>query len=189
MTASTGEIVLISALVILVGVCLWWLIIGYKYNQSITSFSFTRGANIDTGKVGTGTTGKGTVNMDCGPDREICVWKATGICSGAISSEANVESLVTEPISGDVKTYGDFNPSTTLDLTQDMITKANGKQSYSYNFDGTKVMTPGGICPFQSYNQKQNYGQRPQLIATYTCIPTGTVCNSKKVTLPKNIRY
>lgn len=178
MAPSTGEILLISSLVICIGVALWWLIIAYKYNQSITSFSFTRGANIDTGKVGTGNTGKGSVTLNCGPEREICVWKATGICTGAISNQSNVESLVTEPISGDRSSYGNFNPQTTLDLTKNLGSQANGQQSYTYNFDGTKIMTPGGVCPYQNYNQQQNYGQRPQLIATYTCIPKGSVCKT-----------
>jgi hypothetical protein len=55
---SVTEIVILAALFIILGLAIFWFVVGYKYNSIVSSSSYTRGANIDTGTVGTGNTEK-----------------------------------------------------------------------------------------------------------------------------------
>lgn len=177
MTISTTEICVIVALILGITIASWWLGVAYKYNGVVTSFTYSRGANLDTGSVGKGNTGGGTVELKCDSSREICVWKADAICSGA--SNFNGEIGV-EPISGNTATYGQFDPNTTVDITQKLALVANGQQSYTYKFDATQMKFGGKLCPYGDYNQAANVGARPHLIATYSCIPKGSECKTFK---------
>ncbi len=171
------EIVIIAALFIILGLAIFWFVVGYKYNSVVSSSSYTRGANIDTGTSGTGNTGKGSVAMTCDADHEICMWRSTAICTGAINGQSNTEGGP-ESIDGSIKNYGNFEENNTIDLSSQIASQANGQQSFTYNFDGTKMLFGGKICPFANYSKSQNFGQRPQLISTYTCIPKGSTCQS-----------
>ena len=177
MTISTIEICIIVALTVGIAIASWWLAIVYKYNGVVTSFTYSRGANLDTGSVGKGNTGIGSVELTCDTSREICVWKADTICSGG--STFNGEIGV-EPISGNTATYGQFDPNTTVDITQKLALVANGQQSYTYKFDATQIKFGGKICPYGDYNQAANVGARPHLIATYSCVPKGSECKTFK---------
>jgi len=176
MGMTAGEIVILVFLLIIVALVIWYFAIAFMYGQKLNNFSYTRGANLDTKDKN-----KGTVNMSCEQGAEICVWKATAICSGPNSS-SNTE-LGPEPISNGLNgnsAYGQFDVNNTIDLTKDMATKADGKQNYSYNFDVTNRNfggSGGKACPM-NYDPKTGAGQRPQLIATYSCIPPGTKCVS-----------
>lgn len=163
---STGEIVLIAFFAVVLGVAIWWFAVAYHYGTTISDFSYSRGANIDPGP-GKST---GSVQMTCDSDREICVTRATVICTGT-NGVANFDISPLNPYASGLDgktTYGDFNPSTTADLTKTLSDAANGKQSFTYDFDGDKSLPtckgPGTI--------------RPQLIASYTCIPKGQKCSS-----------
>ena len=96
-------------------------------------------------------------------------------------AESNNEGGI-EPISDGLgagnTSYGDFDPKNTNDLTAEMSKAANGQQSVPYTFDGTKMTFGGQSCPYMNYNSVTGAGPRPQLIATYTCIPSGTQCVS-----------
>jgi hypothetical protein len=182
---SAGEIVVIVVLFAVLAIAIAWFVIAYQYRQTLTVFSYTKGANLDTGTVGQGTSGAGAVVMTCDVDREICVWRATAVCTGSISSESNTEGGI-EPISNGLgqtgglngSPYGDFDPVNTVDLTS-QLSKGNGQQKFIYDFEGKTLNFGGTTCPI-SYNQTTGSGVRPQLIATYSCIPTGSVCNSWK---------
>lgn len=176
MAMTTGEIVVLVFLIIIVAIVIWYFAIAYMFGQTLNNFSYTRGANLDTKDKN-----KGVVKMTCEQGNEICTWKATAICSGAESAASNSEGGP-EPISnGDSgnSAYGQFDVNNTIDLTTDMSTKANGKQNYTYNFDVTNRTfgkSPNAkTCPM-NYDPTTGAGQRPQLIATYTCIPKGTKC-------------
>lgn len=174
MAMTTGEIVVLVFLIIIVAIIIWYFAIAYMFEQTLNNFSYTRGANLDTKDKN-----KGVVKMTCEQGNEICTWKATAICSGAISAASNSEGGP-EPISnGDTgnSAYGQFDVNNTIDLTKDMSSKANGKQNYTYNFDVTNRNFGGKTCPL-NYDTKTGAGQRPQLIATYACIPKGTKCVS-----------
>jgi len=178
MAMTTGEIVVLVFLIIIVAIIIWYFAIAYMFGQTLNNFSYTRGANLDTKDKN-----KGAVKMTCEQGNEICTWKATAICSGAISGASNSEGGP-EPISNgdaDNSAYGQFDVYNTIDLTKDMSSKANGKQNYTYNFDVTNRTfgkSPNAkTCPM-NYDTKTGAGQRPQLIATYTCIPKGTKCVS-----------
>lgn len=185
---STGEIVVILFLFILISLAIWWLVIAYRYGQSVGNFSYTRGANIDTAatpdKNGV-ITGKGTVNMTCDPDRVICLVRANVICSG--SSLSNDE-IGFEPISGGGSgnnAYGDFDKTNTVDITETLAATVNGLQSYTYNFDGTQYTfgPKNQQCTIPSNpppTPTTYYGQRPQLVATYTCMSPNTQCQTVK---------
>lgn len=171
---STFEIVFIVVLLMGIGLMIWWTVLAYKYKSELTSFSYTRGANIDL----KGSTNK-NVLMSCEDDREICVWRATAICTGADMN--NVESSPLEPIATGTteNSYGAFDKSTTIDMTKSMSV-ANGKENFLYNFNANNLTWPQGkTCPL-TYNNTTGTGTRPQLIATYSCIPKGTQCNSYK---------
>ena len=181
---STSEIVIIVFLVVLLALAIWWFAVSYKYGKTLDNFSYTRGANLDTGIIGDGKTGMGQVTMSCELGSEICVYKADAICTGAINSMSNVEGGP-EPISnGKNSDYGDFDPTTTINLTHDISNLANGKQTYTYDFNATRASFNGKLCPYNQYDQKTGSGQRPQLIATYTCIPKGTKCTSSPKPVP-----
>lgn len=167
MPISTGEIVMLAFLAIMLGVAIFWFIVSFRYGRSLKEFAYARGANVDPG-VGKTT---GAAKMECDGDREICVQKATAVCTGT-NGVVNYESTPLNPYSNgsDGKTpYGAFNPSTTADLTSILSTAANGKESYTYNFDG-KASLPKCV------GTGANNTIRPQLIATYVCVPKGQSC-------------
>lgn len=177
---SAGEIALYATIIIVVVIVIWYFAVAFGYSRTLDNFSYTRGANLDTGE-----SGKGSVNMNCENGDEICVWQATGICSGAINAENNFEGGP-EPFSDGLKpgmSYGQFDINNTIDLTKDMSDLANGKQAYTYDCDLTLKKFGGKVCP-NNYNSKTGAGQRPQLISTYTCIPKGSKCVSSINTIP-----
>jgi len=162
---STTEIVLLVMLVIGLGVAIWWFVVAEKFSIYLKNYSYARGANALNGQ---------TVDLTCGDDKEICLYRATQICTRPDSKNFETSSL--EPIaSGDVKIdgarafYGDFNPDTTIDLTREMGSEVNGKQKTSYTF----TAAPGWKAP----NGVACNGNT-QLIASYSCIPKGSRCQS-----------
>ena len=178
---EASDIVIVTGLAIGIAIATWWFVVAYKYGKTVDTFSYARGANLDTGVVGPGNTGKGNITLQCGPDAQICVYKATAICTGAINQGSNTEGGP-EPIANGLNntgTYGDFNKNNTVDLTGALSKLANGKNKYEYCFDAREMSFGNGICPYNQFDKKSGVGQRPQLIATYTCVPTGTPC--KKV--------
>lgn len=181
MPMTAGSIVAMVFLTTTIGITVWYFVVAYKYKQTLNNFSYTRGANLDTKDKN-----KGTVNLKCESGAEICVWKATAICTGPLRGAASNSEGGPEPISNGLNgnsAYGDFDINNTIDLTADMAGQANGKQSYTYNFDTTKKNFGGNLCPM-NYDTKSGTGVRPQLISTYTCIPKGTKCQSSKPPTP-----
>jgi hypothetical protein len=171
---STSEIVILVALALVLALVIFYFVVAYKYGQTLNVFAYTRGANLDTAS----TNGKGTVELKCDSARTICVEQATLICTGAENALSNTEAGP-EPIANGSNSkvpYGNFDPNTTVDLTTE-LSKFNGMQNATFEFDGLEI--------FKNHNQKTcstfNYkpdgsGTRPQLIATYTCVPKGTSC-------------
>jgi len=192
---GTGTIVLIVFLFLILAIAIWYFVVAYNYGSSLTVASYTRGANLDTATINAQgqptSTGKGTVNFTCDPDREICVYRATAICTGAENALSNNESGV-EPISNGLTNngyYGNFDTNNTFDLTDSLSTLANGLQTYSYSFDASsdsKIRFNGQVCPYSNYGKSGAGPQfvRPQLIATYSCIPKGSQCLSANSTIP-----
>jgi len=169
MALGSGSITVLICFAVILVISVWWFVVGFKYSQSVGQFSYPRGANLDT----TASAPFGNVNLECDGGKQICVWRATGICTG--ESTNNFE-LGQDPFSGgspsNPNAYGDFDPSVTLDLTQDMIGLVNGKETATYSFNrmgsnGKRQITCGN-------------GTRPQLIATYSCVPPGGSCTSYK---------
>lgn len=181
MPMSTTAIVVTTVLISVAGIAIWYFAVAYKYGQTLNNFSYTRGANLDTLDKN-----KGVVNMQCESGAEICVWRANAICSGPLRGSASNTEGGPEPISNGLNgnaAYGDFDVNNTIDLTTDMSTQANGKQNYQYNFDVTNKNFGGKTCPM-NYDVKSGTGSRPQLIATYACIPKGSKCQSSKPPTP-----
>jgi len=162
---STIEIVLLVMLTIGLGVAIWWFVVAEQYKSHLRDYSYARGANALNGQ---------TVNLKCDSDKEICVYRATQICTRPDSK--NFETTSLEPIaSGDEKIdgarafYGDFNPATTIDLTQKMGHDCNGKEECQYHFEASPGwQAPNGVA----------CNGNTQLIATYSCIPKGTTCQA-----------
>ena len=157
---STIEFVVIAILVIITGIAVWNLVIVLIYNSYMNSFIYSRGANSDKPK---------TISLSCESGGGICIYKATQVCT--LPNSDNFETSLLDPISTDGKNYGNFNPDTTIDLTQDMSSKCNGKSSATYNFTGE---WPSGMLCQDQYG---NTGQT-QLIATYYCVNSNSDCKS-----------
>jgi hypothetical protein len=185
MPVTTGEIVLIVALFIFLAIAIFWFVVANNYGKYANGWSYTRGANIDLG-VGATTSSSASVPITCGDGHEICVWRATAVCSGGGGGATNSETSKYDPIDISASNYNGYNPLTTIDLTADMSKAVNGKQNNTYTFEASSTSAPGDgvngvqwptqgmICPPPA---TEGSTARPQLIATYTCIPTGSKCN------------
>jgi hypothetical protein len=157
---STFEIATMILLAIGLMIAIWWYVIAEKYSNYLKTYSYSRGAHAIAGQ---------TAHLSCDGGKEICVFRATQICTNPDSS--NVENPDTDPIaSGNdgVTPYGAFNPNTTVSRTKDMGDSCNGKTTASFAFNPVGYSNGGGW----------NCGGTTQLIATYTCIPKGTTCQS-----------
>jgi len=157
---TTFEIVFMVILAIGLGVAVWWFFIAEQYRRYLGDYSYSRGANAIDGT---------TTNLTCDSTKEICVYRATQICTNPDSN--NFEDQSIDPIAAGEGSfpnmtpgtkYGQFNPATTTDLTSDMSSKCNGGSTASYDFTSTCSVGTG------------------QLIATYTCIPKGSTCQAWK---------
>ncbi len=159
---TTTEIVLMIILVIGLGISIWWFVVAEKYRRYLKTYSYARGANALNGQ---------TVNLECEAGKEICIYRATQICTKPDSNNFESSSLdaIASGNDGSKVKYGDFNPQTTIDLTHDMANKSNGKEKSSYTFNVHDNWTaPNGItCNGAS-----------QLLATYACVPKGVKCNT-----------
>lgn len=175
---TSVEIVLLVMLFIGVCVAIWWFVIAERFKTYLKNYSYSRGANILNGQ---------TAKLSCDGDNEICVYRATQICTrpGSVKGldGTNFETSSLEPIAAGDKeqdgdahvAYGDFNPKTTIDLTDSMGKEVNGKTSHEYTFNvDKKWKAPNGV----------SCNGDAQLIAVYTCVPPGTTC--KQWTPKKN---
>ena len=139
------------------------LVTGYRYYNDLQGRTYTRGAN---------QSGPGDVKMKCGNGKEICVYKATQICTNPDGN--NFENEHNDPISSgydNPDSYGDFDPCTTVDLLKEISEKCNGQKECIYNFKGNTPFPFDGEC--------KGDNATVQLISTYTCIPKGSECISK----------
>lgn len=160
---STLSLTFIGVLIVVLLIVIFWYVVADNYQKDVKSFSYSRGANIDPGPG----KNKGTKTLSCDVGREICVWKANIICTGNGGNNApNHETSKHSPFSKGKK-YGDFDKHNTLDITHELSKFADGKESITYNFDPTKY--PDFKCKIEG-------NVRPQLIASYACIPKGTKC-------------
>ena len=159
-------------LALLLGIAAWWFVVAFQYGKTLKMFAYSRGANVDPGAGKTA----GKVDLKCDAEREICVWRATAVCTGTngvVNHESSPLDAYSTGTTGTTK-YGAFNPSTTTDLTAALGGAANGKESYTYNFNG-KTALPKCI------GSGTNSTVRPQLVATYSCIPKGQKCTGSQV--------
>jgi len=162
MVVSTFEIVGMVLLAILLGVAIWWFVIAENYRKYLSTYSYARGANAS--KAGE------TLNLTCDDDKEICVYRATQICTDPDSN--NYENPSTDPIASGTSSddkYGDFSSATTVDLTSDLSGACNGKETCAYKF--SPKAWPSGM---------PSCGGDSQLISAYACVPKGSTCQSYK---------
>lgn len=157
---TTIEIVGMILLAIFLGIAVWWFIIAENYRKYLDAYSYSRGAHA--------TKVNQTLNLTCDSDKEICVFRATQICTDP--SASNYENSVTDPISSGLSSdtkYGQFDSNTTVDTTNDLGDKCNGATTCAYKF--TQAAWPSGM---------PSCGGETQLIAGYTCIPKDGKCQS-----------
>ncbi len=158
MAIGTLDVVGLGLLFVGTCVAIWWFVIAWRYKSFLGTSSFARGANV------AGRNKKAQLSCDAG--HEICVYRATMICSNPQAN--NYENPSTDPISNGkngVNRYGEYDAKTTTSLTAKMGSKCNGNASCEYDFSGESF--PGGItCSAENV----------QLISSYTCIPQGTAC-------------
>lgn len=161
--ASSTEIFIVIMSIIGVTIALWYFIVADKYKRQMNSKPYARGASVR----GLGT----DVNMKCDEGQQICVYRATQICSSPDAN--NFENRATDPISkGDTTTfYGEFDPNTTVDITDALGDSSNGNESKIVNFADVAAEFPGAMTCAPDDTQ---------LIATYKCISPGSSCSSYK---------
>ena len=161
MAISTFEVVMLLLLFVVLLISIWWFSVAEKFRIYLQGYTYGRGAN--AWKAGQ------TLNLTCGAGKEICVYRATQICTDP--NQDNLENYATDPIASGLDSndsYGDFNSQTTVDLTDDMSDACNGSSTCSFKF--TPKPFPGGMT----------CGGNTQLISTYSCIPSGILCQSYK---------
>jgi len=162
MAISTFGLATILLLCVGIGISIWWFIIAFKYRDTLSSFSNSRGANV-AGK-------NKVVNMTCDPGKVICVYRATQICSNPGFGGKNFEDPTIEPITNGLDyanaKYGEYSKLTTKSLTKEIGDTCNGKNTCSYLFEGDDFPAPI-VC----------YGE-PQLISSYACIKPDTSCQA-----------
>jgi hypothetical protein len=165
MAVTVFEVFSIIVLLIVLAYAIWFYVIQQNRKKFMDEYIYSRGANA--------WKDKSTVNLSCGEGREICVFRATQICSGNDDSGKNYEISSTDPISsgedGSGVGYGDFNPGTTVDLTPNLTEACKGKNTCSYTLDSS-------ITPFPFEPKDQCDPNNVQLLASYSCIPKGEQC-------------
>ena len=163
MAVSTSEVYIILILIILLAVAIWMYVVSLQRKKFLDTYKYARGSNA--------WQDNSVMNLSCGADREICIFRATQVCSGSDSN--NFEVKATDPIASGLDApdfYGDFNSKTTVDLTSAMSKKCNNQETCSYTFKASDNPFPNGmVC---------NAPANSQLISSYTCIPTGSKCNN-----------
>jgi len=140
----------IMFLLILTGLSIWWFAVAREYSNYVNNTSVTRGLTGESGD---------TIEMKCPGSRVISVDSATQICTNPDSN--GIENSTTDPMSSEIQ--GAFDPNTTADITNDIGNEANGKNSYSYEFNPLNPYTP------QNGGSSVSCGGKIQLIGTYTC--------------------
>jgi hypothetical protein len=148
----------------------YWFVVAQKYGITLTGWTYTRGANVDPGLGKT----QGTATFTCDSDHTICINNATAICTGPANAGTPFEAATPNPISSGASgtpSYGNFNTAATsaVDITSTLSGLTAGLSSYKYAFDGSQI---GGLTCTPTDNI------RPQLVATYNCIPKGNTCPS-----------
>jgi hypothetical protein len=164
MALTTPQVMIVLLLVIGVIIGIWLYVVAQRYSNYLDEYSYSRGAHAwQTGQ---------TLDLKCDDGKEICVYRATQICTNPDSN--NFESAPDSIASGNTSNvpYGAFDPDTTVSRTEDMGKKCNGLSSATFVFN--PVDFSGGkpweeVCSAESTSQ---------LIATYTCIPKGSKCTS-----------
>lgn len=164
MAVTTMQVFTVFGALLFMFIMLWIFVISMQRKNFLDTYAYTRGANSWTDNT--------TVNLVCDSSKEICMFRATQVCSGNNSVEsggANYEYSKTDPFSSGTENttvqYGDFDPNTTVDLTTDMEKECNGNPTCAYKFSASSNPFPFGTCSLNS-----------QLISTYTCIPKGGTC-------------
>lgn len=166
MAISTSEVVFVLLLAVGLIAAIWVYIVTSKHTKNISSDPYSRGANAH---------GPSTVNLVCDDNSQICVYNAVQVCTNP--NQSNFEDSI---VDGMTK-QGSFDPTTTADLTQDMINACNGKSTCAYTFTGDKpfgyVAGDTTIIPSSTTCSSATGGAGvSQLISTYTCAPKGKSC-------------
>jgi hypothetical protein len=166
MAVTRLEIFSVFVCLIILAYAIWFYVIQLNKKKFMDDYIYTRGANA--------WKDKSVVNLSCGEGREICVFRATQICSGNDGSGKNFEIQSTDPIATGEDAnvfYGDFNPDTTRDLTVDLGNLCNGAEQCAYTLDSS-------VTPFPFNGEYTCDANNVQLLASYTCIPKGGTCKN-----------
>ena len=143
----------------------FWVLISRKNVDVVKNKEYARGMNASEGK---------SVTLKCDDSDEICVYRATQICSAP--DQNNFEQAYGDPFSDGVtseKPYGEFSEFA-VDLTEDISKLANGKNSYEFVYTPKDFPNiPGGKCI-----NKSGAPGVSQLIGVYKCLPPGGKCGT-----------
>lgn len=160
MAISTFEVVGMILLAIILGIAIWWYVIADNYRKYLNAGAYSRGANASSAGQ--------TLHLTCDEDKEICVYQATQICTDP--DRNNFENSDTDPFASGLtgnNSYGDYDSSTTVDMTISLGTECNGKQNCLYKFDPAQWPVGMPTCNGDT-----------QLISTYVCGAKGSACQN-----------
>lgn len=129
----------------------------FEYHKNLSSKTITRGMNGSQGK---------TVNLTCPSGQKIKTYKANYICTSA----SPYETQSCDPFwSTEGQLTNFFNPSNTLDISSQISSQCDGKETCSWTVpSGSSV----GICQQKtsgSSNGSPCIGKL-QLVGTYDCV-------------------
>lgn len=153
----TAIVLSIIALII----AIWWLAVSWKYSSFLNDYKYARGSNASAAGQ--------TMNLVCGAGKQICVYRATQLCSNPDSN--NFENPSTDPISSGLKLngskYGEFDPDTTVDYTSTLGKACNGQNTCSFTFN-----------PLAWSNSMTCSSGNTQLTSAYSCVSDSSECQS-----------
>lgn len=176
MAVTTFEVFGIFALAIFLAIAILFYVMSLQRKKFLDDYSYARAANASVPSTKTSA----LLNLSC-EGKEICVYRATQVCSGNNSEDTenkyNFENSTTDPIASGIKGidgidgvgYGEFNPETTIDQTKSLADSCNGKSTCStFKFTPSETKFPDGSA--------WSCGLNSQFISTYACIAPGAEC-------------
>ena len=168
MAISTGEIVFICFLLIGLATAILYVYVAVQYSRTISESTYTRGANYDPGQKNT----SGTINFTCDKDRHIVITDAHVVWTGRLANNdfnTEVYDMYNYGIGKGDGQYGTFIKDTRCkDELQKLINKHEDRSNFSLEYSGGRYT---GLTTPEQPNIGNTSSNRPQLIATYSCVP------------------
>ena len=144
---SAGAYFAILALLLFVGIAIFWLLTALKFGAKIGAHVFTRAVSI------TGANNSGT--LACPADRKINIFRARYVCGTLDGAHPAMQACDDPGLSS-----GNYSPTSTSDASNDLRNVCEGKSNCVFTL-------PAGVLDAQCANCDADL----QLNASYDCRP------------------